>query len=120
MTYDPTLNPSSPRRYQRCQIDAPVACLRPGGLCFETVVEISEGGLLMLINHDYKIGEILDLRFFIPGQMSIALRGEIAYIVDSLSMGPTVARHAGVRFVDSPATLAPSIRSYIDRARRPL
>lgn len=130
MTDDPNLKSKSeghnsyeatpPRRYERCQIDAPVACLRPHGLCFETVVEISEGGLLMLIHHDYKIGEILDLRFFIPGQVSIALRGEIVYIVDSLSLGPIPSRHAGVRFVETPATLASSIRSYIQRASRPL
>lgn len=104
---------SSLRRYERCEIQAPIACIRDEGLAFETVVEISEGGLLMLVSHDYKIGEIMDLRFFIPGHVSIEIRGEIAYLMDSVTMGPSPARHAGVRFLEAPETLAPSIRSYI-------
>lgn len=115
MKNDSSLQPPAPRRFERCRIDAPVACLRDEGLCFETAVEISEGGMLMLVQHDYKIGETLDLRFFIPGQMSVAIRGEVAYAMDSLSFGPFPSKHVGIRFLDNPETLAPSLRTYISK-----
>lgn len=115
MKEDRDVPSSNDRMFPRLKLETPVACMLAGRLAFETCVEISEGGLLMKINRDYRVGEVLELRFFIPGSDSFSVTGEIAYLVDSVTDGPLPSKHAGIRFVDPPDRLRFHIRELAKR-----
>ncbi|RYZ73194.1 MAG: PilZ domain-containing protein [Proteobacteria bacterium] len=98
------------RRYSRGTYTCPVACFDEAHLSFATGLEISEGGLLISADADYKIGEILQVRFFIPGTASYEANCEVAYVVKS-----TNDRFAGLRFVETNEQLKASIREFVSR-----
>jgi hypothetical protein len=102
------------RRFRRHKIDAQVAVISLGRMRFDSAIELSEGGLMIKSLRRYKIGDRLEICFFLADGDFINTTGEVAY---SLEPEPG-DHHAGVRFVALAPQAAARIRAYVQSIRR--
>jgi Tfp pilus assembly protein PilZ len=98
------------RQHKRRAIDIPVGTICRDQGYFETALELSEGGILVRSDFEYRVGDSAELCFFIPEVSFVAELAEVVYVIDCHSS----SRLVGLRFPKPSEEAAASIRTYVD------
>jgi hypothetical protein len=97
------------RRFKRCPLDTVTGVSRDGEFHFENSVEISEGGMKLITTGDYKVGDRIDVFFFVPKGKFVKAVGEVAYLLPENSH-----RQVGLRFDEPSESSCEAIREFVN------
>lgn len=111
MTDTGTSNFAESRRHPRCKLEMLVGVIRNGKFGFEYSMQIGEGGMLLEIFTEAKVGDQVEVSFFMPPKGELILvKGEVVYSIE-----PTPGRFlAGVRFTNASSTTQDLIRKFVE------
>lgn len=99
------------RRFRRRCFSTQVGFLRPNEkVRYTTCVDICEDGIRICADPSYKIGEVLELSFFLPDGTFVMAMGKI---VHALQTSPDQFR-VGLKFHLISPTQAERIREFVD------
>lgn len=103
------------RRYRRQTIRVLVDYRTPDGLHCDYATTLGAGGMFLATHENLRRGDVLKLRFRLPGYETLhELEGRVVWVRTAKDGEPAGAPGAGVQFVDSSATaqLARELEDY--------
>ena len=108
-------SPEEARRYRRQTIRVLVDYRTPDGLHCDYATTLGAGGMFLATTESLRRGDVLKLRFRLPGYETLhELEGRVVWVRTAKAGEPTGAPGAGVQFIDSAATaqLARELEDY--------
>lgn len=99
------------RRHPRCKLEMLVGVIRNGKFGFEYSLQIGEGGMLLELFSPAKLGEQIEVSFFMPPKGELILvKGEVVYCLEPVAGRCLV----GVRFTNATAAIQSLIRKFVE------
>jgi Tfp pilus assembly protein PilZ len=102
------------RVHKRRPVDVPIGSICHGQGYFERALELSIGGLLVRSEFQYKIGDNVEVGFFLNEKDFVAGITEVVYVIECNSE----SRLAGMKFSDASPTSLEAIQRYVDTDAR--